>query len=323
MSRSSVQTRTCSTSSQSFGRSKTALHTIKCSGARTGRRCLAERHGTDGAAHRRVDIVVGEEEVERGAAPRQRHWPSRSSARLIDRVDAERSERCVDGGVLRGRDEHVEVDVDRGAWLGVVGQRQRAAEGVPDPDAGETVWIATILSGSDGSLTPSVGGCAGSAAGSRAGPRPRGRRSASSSRSSSASPRWRAASTRSTRRPPGVVGRSRRDRSSERDEQQAPQRRPRRASRRELGEQLAGGAIGRAGRDRRAGAQAATRWPPGIERLPARARARSITSGVSSLNVASVRLRGPAAWSATRAAPRSRTRGTTYAIVGIIATTPR
>ena len=146
-------------SSQSFGRLNTALHTTRCSGPRIG--IVSGPNGTDCVlvAHRLVQRVVGEEQVDRGASPSA---PDLSVARghragQRGRVDTERSERGGDVVGVIGGDEDVHVDVDGGARLGVVGERERAAECVGDADPCASAWCsATTLSGSDGSVTAGV-----------------------------------------------------------------------------------------------------------------------------------------------------------------------
>ena len=122
-----------SMSTQSFGRSKTALQTTRWSAASTGIVVSANGHRPGGVAGRVVERVVAEEQVDRVAVPPQPDLPV-ALERVGGRVagDAERPELLDHAGRVGHRHEHVEVDVDRGPGLGVVRQRERATERVRD-----------------------------------------------------------------------------------------------------------------------------------------------------------------------------------------------
>ena len=133
-SRSSVASSICSMSIQSLGRSNIALQTARCSGDRKEGSRRAKGSRLTPLRHLLVDRVVGEEEVDRVLPHQSRHCPSRRRAAESSfvGVDAERNE-CIDDLLpALGRDEHVEVDVDRRPRLGVVGEGQRPSDRVGD-----------------------------------------------------------------------------------------------------------------------------------------------------------------------------------------------
>ncbi len=120
-----------SMSTQSLGRSNTTLHTTRCSAPSTGIEVRRERHHAGGVAHRIVERVVAEEEVDRVPVPPE---PDLTVAfeHVDGRVagDTERTQPIDHLDRIRGGDEHVQVDVDRGARFRVVRQREGAAERV-------------------------------------------------------------------------------------------------------------------------------------------------------------------------------------------------
>ena len=139
-------------SSQSLGRSKRALQMSRCSAARIGRR--ASGRGTV-RVWRRMASWRSSYAKKRsiGVRPqRLRHWPSRCTVWAWIGSAPRGASASLNGGVLCGCDEHVDVYVDRRARLGVVGQRQRAAEGVRDLGGGEAAVKCVIFSGREGSL---------------------------------------------------------------------------------------------------------------------------------------------------------------------------
>ena len=156
-SKPSTVASTCSMSSQSLGRSNTALHTTRCSGARIGivsgpnGPTACPRASPRGARRRRRTGRSACDPIGTGPV---RHGRHRAGER--GRVDTEGAERGGDVvGVIDG-DEDVHVDVDRGARLGVVRERERATECVRDTGACSAWCSATTLSGSDGSVTAGV-----------------------------------------------------------------------------------------------------------------------------------------------------------------------
>ena len=107
-------------------------------GARgAGSECAASPNGTTASllAHLVVELVVREEDVDRVPLPPQPHLtvPLCSSGVVLARCDPERLQCVLETPEVLWGEEDVDVDVVRGAGLGVVSECERAAEGVIDP----------------------------------------------------------------------------------------------------------------------------------------------------------------------------------------------
>jgi len=79
-----------------------------------------------------MERVVGEEEIDGGVSPHHARLTIslNEPGRFLGERDAQAGERAADLREPLDRDEDVQVDVDCRPRFGVVGQRQRSAEGV-------------------------------------------------------------------------------------------------------------------------------------------------------------------------------------------------
>ena len=96
---------------------------------------LAERDDPFPLTHLVVELVIRQEDVDRVPFPPQSHLtvPLSSSGVVLPRCDPERLQCVLETPEVLRSEEDVDVDVVRGAGLGVVSECQCPAEGVIDP----------------------------------------------------------------------------------------------------------------------------------------------------------------------------------------------
>jgi hypothetical protein len=92
-----------------------------------------ERDLADRRRHRRMELVVGEEDVDRILVPGELGLVVASDSLRVDRdLDPERRERAPDLWPSLHSDEDVDVDVDRLPRCSIEPERERPADGMRD-----------------------------------------------------------------------------------------------------------------------------------------------------------------------------------------------